>query len=159
MKMSFSNWGARVRALGMVATAVLASCCSVTHAEPDYDVIGRQFSLVLQNAHFTRARFTLDMYQQFLECYLQSLDAQHLFLTQEDVDYLRERYGSSFGDYLLANQTVRLAEELYTYFSERALPRIAQAEKLLQEYAKQMPQFDSDRVVPRSRRKLPRARR
>lgn len=148
----------RARALGMAAAAALVSCTSISQAEPDYDIIGKQFSLVLQNAHFSRARFSQELYQQFLDCYVQTLDMQHLFLTQEDVDYLRARYASSFGDYLLANQTTRLAEELYAYFSERALPRIAQAEKLLQEYARQMPAFDSDRTVPRSRRKLPRAR-
>lgn len=147
-----------MRAMGVAAAAALVSCTSVSQAEPDYDIIGKQFSLVLQNAHFSRARFSQAMYEQFLECYLQTLDMQHLFLTQEDVNYLRERYASSFGDYLLANQTTRLAEELYAYFSERALPRIAQAEKLLNEYAKKMPAFDSERSVPRSRRKLPRAK-
>ncbi|MBQ5664396.1 MAG: hypothetical protein IIV41_00840 [Akkermansia sp.] len=157
MKMIFNNWRARTRALAMAAAAALVSCSSVSQAEPDYDIIGKQFSLVLQNAHFSRARFSQDMYQKFLDCYVQSLDAQHLFLTQQDVEYLRKRYASSFGDYLLANQTTRLAEELYAYFSARALPRIALAEKLLQEYSRAMPSFDSDRSVPRSRRKLPRA--
>lgn len=156
--MFLKNWSLRVRALGVAAAAALVSCTSVSYAEPDYDIIGKQFSLVLQNAHFSRARFSQEMYQRFLECYVQTLDMQHLFLTQEDVDYLNNRYASSFGDYLLANQTTRLAEELYAYFSSRALPRIAQAEKLLQEYSKQMPAFDSDRTAPRSRRKLPRAK-
>jgi len=158
MKTIFGSWRTRARVLGMTALAALVSCTSVSQAEPDYDIIGKQFSLVLQNAHFSRARFSQDLYQQFLDCYVQTLDMQHLFLTQEDVDYLRERYASSFGDYLLANQTTRLAEELYAYFSERALPRIAQAEKLLQEYSQKMPAFDSDRTVPRTRRKLPRAK-
>ncbi|MBR2313311.1 MAG: carboxy terminal-processing peptidase [Akkermansia sp.] len=158
MKMSLHSWSARVRALAVAAAAALVSCTSVSQAEPDYDIIGKQFSLVLQNGHFSRARFTQEMYQQFLECYVQTLDMQHLFLTQEDVEYLRNRYASSFGDYLLANQTTRLAEELYAYFSERALPRIAQAEQLLHQYAAKMPEFTSDRDVPRTRRKLPRAR-
>ena len=147
-----------MRALAVAAAAALVSCTSVSQAEPDYDIIGKQFSLVLQNGHFSRARFTQEMYQQFLECYVQTLDMQHLFLTQEDVEYLRNRYASSFGDYLLANQTTRLAEELYAYFSERALPRIAQAEQLLHQYAAKMPEFTSERNVPRTRRKLPRAR-
>lgn len=158
MKTFLNNWRQRTRALAVAAAAALVSCTSVSQAEPDYDIIGKQFSLVLQNAHFSRARFSQDMYQQFLDCYVQSLDMQHLFLTQEDVEYLRKRYASSFGDYLLANQTTRLAEELYAYFSSRALPRIDQAEKMLQEYARKMPQFDSERSVPRSRRKLPRAK-
>ena len=158
MKRILNNWKMRTRAFALAATAALVSCTSVSYAEPDYDIIGKQFSLVLQNGHFSRARFTQDMYQQFLDCYLQTLDMQHLFLTQEDVAYLRNRYSSSFGDYLLANQTTRLAEELYAYFCARALPRIAQAEKMLQEYAEKMPAFDSERTAPRSRRKLPRAR-
>ncbi len=158
MKTILSNWKSRTRALAVAAAAALVSCTSLSHAEPDYDIIGKQFSLVLQNGHFSRARFSQEMYQQFLDCYLQTLDTQHLFLTQEDVEYLRARYASSFGDYLLANQTTRLAEELYAYFSFRALPRIDQAEKLLQAYAKQMPTFDSERTTPRSRRKLPRAK-
>lgn len=158
MKKILSNWKVRTRSLAVAAAAALVSCTSVSQAEPDYNIIGKQFSLVLQNGHFSRARFTQNMYQQFLECYLQTLDAQHLFLTQEDVDFLRKRYASSFGDYLMANQTTRLAEELYGYFSARALPRIAQAEKMLQEYARQMPAFDSERTAPRSRRKLPRAK-
>ena len=158
MKTFFNNWRLRTRALCAVAAAALVSCSSMSQAEPDYDIIGKQFSLVLQNGHFSRARFTQDMYQRFLECYVHTLDTQHLFLTQEDVKYLSDRYASSFGDYLLANQTTRLAEELYAYFSARALPRIAQAEKMLHEYAAKMPAFDSDRTTPRSRRKLPRAK-
>lgn len=153
----FHTWPTRLRAAGMVALTALVSCTSVSQAVPDYDIIGKQFSLVLQNAHFSRERFSPEMYERFLENYVQSLDAQHLFLTQEDVAQLRAKYASSFGDYLLANQTTRLAEELYAFYSERALPRITQAEGLLRRHAEAMPAFDSERTVPRSRRKTPRA--
>lgn len=130
---------------------------TVTQAEPDYNLIGKQFSLVLQNAHFSRARFTQEMYGQFLECYVQTQDPQHLFLSEDEVKHLRELYATSFGDYLLANQTTRLAEELYAYYSDKALARISYAENLLRQYAEKMPAFDSNRNVPRVRRKLPRA--
>lgn len=146
----------RVGVMGM-ALASLACGPMVAHAAPDYDLIGKQFSLVLQNAHFSRERFTTEKYREFLECYVQTLDPQHLFLSEEEVNELREKYASSFGDYLLANQTTRLAEELYEYFSTRALARISYAEGLLREYAKNAPSFDSDRTTARSRRKLPRA--
>ncbi len=158
MKNMFHPLSAPLRTLCVAGLAVLASCSSLSHAEPDYDTIGKQFSLVLQNAHFSRARFTQEMYAQFLDCYIQSVDPQHLFLTQEDVAYLRERYASSFGDYMLANQTTRLAEELHAYYSARALARIASAEKALDAYAESMPAFDSDRSIPRTRRKLERAK-
>ena len=149
---------ASLRSLCVAGLAVLASCSSLTQAEPDYNTIGKQFSLVLQNAHFSRARFTQELYAEFLECYIQSVDPQHLFLTQEDVDYLRDRYATSFGDYMLANQTTRLAEELHDYYSTRALARINAAEKMLDAYGASMPAFDSDRSTPRTRRKLPRAK-
>lgn len=155
--MMFPTLKNRVRALGVAAAAALVSCSSLCQAEPDYNHIGKQFSLVLQNAHFSRARFTQQMYATFLDTYLQAIDPQHLFLTQEDVQVLKNKYATSFGDYLLANQTTLLAEELYGFFSERALKRINQADDMLTLYAQKMPAFDSDRNIPRSRRKLPRA--
>ena len=152
------NSAKRLKALGIAAMAALASCSSVGHAAPDYDLIGKQFSDVLQGLHFSRERFSAELYTKFLDCYLQSLDPQHLYFTQKDVDELHKKYADSFGDYLVAKQTKRLAEELYSLYSERAIRHITQAEEILREYAKNPPSFDSDRSVPRSRRKLPRAK-
>lgn len=139
------------------AAAVFASCTSISRAEPDFDAIGEKFSFVLQNAHFSRARFNEEMYAKFLECYLQTLDPQHLYFTQEDVDALREDYEKAFGDYLLAKNTKELAQKLYAQYSERALRRIGAAEELIRSYEKKLPSFSSDREIPRTRRKLPRA--
>lgn len=151
------EWTRRLGVLALSATAALVSCAPVSQAAPDYDQIGKQFSLVLQNAHFSRGRFSQKMYEKFLESYLRNVDPQRLYFSEEDVQKLRERYGTSFGDYLLASETRTLAVELYTEYSTRALHHIAQAEKMLKEYEKQLPAFDSDRTTPRSRRKLPRA--
>ncbi len=153
----FKHWVRHFGAMAAAATAALVSCTPASYAAPDYNQIGKQFSLVLQNAHFSRARFSLDMYEKFLDCYLQNVDPQHLYFTEADVNELRRKYATSFGDYLLAGETQTLAVELYTEFSTRALRHIAQAEKMLAEYAKSMPAFDSNRTTPRSRRKLPRA--
>ena len=157
MNNSLSHWLRRLGSLAVVSAATLVSCTSVSKAEPDYDQIGKQFSLVLQNAHFSRERFSREMYEKFLDCYLQSLDPQHLYFTEEDVTALREKYAASFGDYMLAGQTTLLAEELYAAYSTRALQRISQAEQILRSYGDKLPAFDSDRSLPRSRRKLPRA--
>ncbi len=142
----------------VASAAVLVSCTGTTTAAPDYDLIGKQFSLVLQNAHFSRTRFSREMYEKFLECYLQLLDSQRLYFTQEDVDGLKEKYASQFGDYLLVGQTTQLAQELYEEYSTRALHRIGQAEKLLQQYKTTMPAFNSDKTIARSRRKVERAK-
>lgn len=139
----------------VATTAIFASCTGSSSAAPDYDLIGKQFSLVLQNSHFSRTRFSREMYNKFLECYLQLLDPHHLYFTQEDVDNLKAKYASQFGDYLLVGETTQLSKELYNEYSTRALFRIGQAEKMLQQYKDNMPAFDSDKTIARSRRKLP----
>ena len=153
------NWITQktTRGLGYIALVFMASSCAAP-AAPDYNTIGRQFSEVLQNSHFSRERFSASLYAKFLDCYLQSIDPQHLYFTQEDVNALHKKYGDSFGDYLLNRETSNLAQELYGMYAERALRHIAQAEAILHEYEKNPPKFDSDRVVPRTRRKLPRAK-
>ncbi len=158
MKHTFSQWSRRIGAMLVASAAALVSCTSTGSAAPDYDLIGKQFSLVLQNAHFSRARFSGEMYEKFLDCYLQLLDPQHLYFTQQDVDALREKYASQFGDYLIAGQTTQLAEELYTEYSKRALYRIEQAEQLINQYKNKMPDFKSDKTIARTRRKLPHAK-
>lgn len=157
MRNYLSHSAGKLKALGITALAAMASCTSMGNAAPDYNQIGKQFSLVLQNLHFSRERFSTELYEKFLACYLQSLDPQHLYFTQEDVTYLRQKYADSFGDYLLAGDTTRLAEELYSMYSERVIRHLNQAEAILHEYEKNPPNFDSDRTIPRSRRKLPRA--
>lgn len=157
MKNVFNLWNRRLCNMAAAAALFFASCTSVSRAEPDFDMIGKQFSLVLQNAHFSRARFNEEMYTKFLECYLQTLDPQHLYFTQKDVNAIRAEYEKSFGDYLLAGNTKELAQKLYSLYSERALKRIGEAEALIRAYDKKPPAFTSDRELPRTRRKLPRA--
>ncbi|MBR1978712.1 MAG: carboxy terminal-processing peptidase [Akkermansia sp.] len=158
MKRTLTQWSRRIGAMLVASAAVLVSCTGTSTAAPDYDLIGKQFSLVLQNAHFSRTRFSREMYEKFLECYLQLLDSQRMYFTQEDVDALKEKYASQFGDYLLVGQTTQLAQELYEEYSTRALYRIGQAEKLLQQYKTSMPAFNSDKTIARSRRKVERAK-
>lgn len=151
----------RLRRLAFATVATVAgavSCTSVSYAEPDYDTIGKQFALVLQNAHYSRTRFSGEMYAKFLESYLQLADPQQLYFTEEDVNMLRDKYATSFGDYLLAGRTRKFAEVLHNEFSTRAMAQIVKAEKLLAEYEKQIPAFDTERTTPRSRRKMPRAK-
>ncbi len=148
--------------MALAVSAVAAgfvSCTSVSYAEPDYDTIGKQFALVLQNAHYSRTRFSAAMYDMFFESYIESVDPQHLYFTEGDVKALRAKYAKSFGDYLLAGRTRDLATALYAEFEKCALARITKAEQLLDYYEKNgLPAFDTDRSTPIQRRKLPRAR-
>lgn len=180
---SFRKWAASLAAIG-----AFASCSA--HAVPDFNEIGRQFSLVLQNAHFSHTPFSKELSRKFLESYLKQVDPARLYLTKKDVDLLQETYGDSFGDYLLAGETSALAQKLYAFYSEKALARIAAAEKTIAVWRKaeeavasttkelqkaketkdaaleqkasaalaaaqsQLPSFQSDKTIPRSRRKV-----
>lgn len=158
MKMTLLS---RIRSIALTAfTAAtgFVSCTSVGYAEPDYDTIGKQFALVLQNAHYSRTRFSQEMYAKFLESYLQLVDPQQLYFTHGDVVKLREKYAKSFGDYLLAGRTKDFAQLLHAEFSARALEQIGKAEQLLASYEEALPAFDTDRTAPRSRRKISRAK-
>lgn len=158
MKTNLTNWVRRVGALAVAASGLLVFSGSTGVAAPDYDQIGRQFSLVLQNAHFSRARFSSARYQQFLECYLQTLDPQRVIFTQEDADNLAEKYAANFGDYLLAGKTTVLAEDLYGLYTQRSLEYLNAMESMVKAQEGKVPAFDQDRTIPRTRRKLPRAK-
>lgn len=172
----------------LVAVAAFASCTA--HAVPDFNEIGRQFSLVLQNAHFSHTPFSKELSRKFLESYLKEVDPARLYLTKKDVALLQDTYGDSFGDYLLAGETSSLAQKLYGFYSEKALARIAMAEKIIAGYHQaeeeaaratqnlqkarethdaalekkaaaalaeaqsKLPAFQSDKTIPRSRRKV-----
>ena len=161
MNISLSRWGKRVGALTAAAAAAMVTVLSPTpaQAEPDYDQIGRQFSLVLQNAHFSRMRFNNELNKEFLNCFLQNLDPQHFIFSQEDVDRLAEKYGENFGDYLLTNKTTVLSQELYGLYLQRSLEYLSAMETMVRDLrdGKMQLDFETDRSIPRSRRKLPRA--
>ncbi len=157
MKSFFSQCFRRLGAISAIGAALLASCSFSGMAEPDYNAIGQQFSRVLQNGHISQRLFTQELNQKFLDCYLQTLDPQHLFITREDEKALQDLYGKTFGDYLLTGNTAGLAQELYGFYSARALQYIDFAETTLKNYQGKMPEFDSDRSVERTRRKTERA--
>ena len=158
MKTQITGWMRRARMMGAAAALAVGTLVPAVQAAPDYDQIGQLFARLVQSSHVSHAPFTQDMYTKFFENYIQMQDPQHLFLSQEDVDALFEQYGSTFGDYLVTGETTKLAEAMYGVFQQKALERIAQAEKMIKEMDGKLPAFDSDRTIPRSRRKLPRAK-
>ncbi len=153
MKYFLTPWLRRLGALSVVAASAL-SCTSVSQAAPDYDKIGKQFSILLQNGHFLRTPFSQELYKKFFNHYLDTLDPSRLYLTQEDVNKLRDRYLSSFGDYLLAEETSTLAEEIHGYFNERALDRINRLEQKVRSMNGVMPSFEENRTIPRTRKDI-----
>src|SRR3989454_7822257 len=105
---------------------------------------------LLQEGHYTRQKLNEDVSKKFLQTYLELLDFSHLFFTQEDVDALNAKYGSSMaGDILLG--TLKPAYDIYALYTKRVDDRVAKIKELL----KQPIDFKSNATVELSRQKSP----
>ncbi|MFI3244817.1 MAG: tail-specific protease, partial [Akkermansia sp.] len=154
MNKSFSRFIRNSAVIAMSAVSSLAGTQSA-QATPDYNLIGKNVAMVLQNGHFSKTKFSSELYQKFLDQYLKTLDPTKLYFTRVDIDGFNAKYADSFGDYLLTGETQVLAEEIHAIYLERALARISKAMELVTSYKENMPSFESKRTTARTRRDLP----
>ncbi len=85
---------------------------------------------LLEQDHYTQRKLDPNIAQQILETYLESLDGNRLFFTQEDIDQIRNEYGPGLDDdILLGNLTS--AKNIYAIFRQRVDQRVAKINELL----------------------------
>ncbi|RYD84676.1 MAG: tail-specific protease, partial [Verrucomicrobiaceae bacterium] len=129
--------------------AVSSSACA---QQADFNEVGRQMAIMLQNSHFARLPFNAELSHRFLDDYLKDLDFQRLYFTQEDVDGFEAKYGDKLHTMLLNGHSVPAANEIYKVFEKRVEERVALAEKLLKEGEFD---FTADESVMLSRKDAP----
>src|SRR5438445_246277 len=128
----------------ILAVAVAVPPAIATSRETIAMSVGR----LLEEGHYTRQKLNEDVSKKFLQTYLELLDFSHLFFTQEDVDALNAKYGSSMaGDILLG--TLKPAYDIYALYMKRVDDRVAKIKELL----KQPIDFKSNATVELSRQK------
>jgi hypothetical protein len=89
------------------------------------------------------------MSERILETYLESLDYNRLFFTQEDIDQIIKKYGSGLGDdIMLSNLT--FAKDIRSSFKQRMDARISKVNVLLKEQYTFTLTGQSLRIVARS---------
>lgn len=134
------------------AAAFAAISCSACAQQADFNEVGRQMAIMLQNSHFARLPFNAELSQRFLSDYLKHLDFQRLYFTQEDVDGFQAKYGDQLHSLLLHGNSVPAATEIYRVFEKRVEERVALAEELLNgpDFA-----FDKEEFVTLSRKDAP----
>ena len=138
----------RLTAFSALAAAAITSCAS---AATDFNQVGKQMSLLLQNFHFSRKEFSDDLSNKFLETYLRKVDPSKIFFTQQDVDALKKKYGKELDDYLMSGQMMDAAKAMHALYRQRAMQRIAYARDLLKQGGFT---FTQDKTIERSRRKI-----
>src|ERR1700745_3545315 len=105
---------------------------------------------LLEQGHYSRQKLDPEMSKRILETYLENLDYNKLFFTQEDVDQFNQKYGTTLGDSILLGD-LQPAKDIYAVFKGRAEDRIAKIRLLLKkDYT-----FKSSRTVALDRRKEP----
>src|SRR4030081_1730101 len=105
---------------------------------------------LLEQGHYSRQKLDAEMSKRILETYLENLDYNKLFFTQEDVDHFTQKYGANLGDSILLGD-LRPAQEIYSVFKGRVEDRIGKIRQLLKkDYT-----FKSSRTVALDRRKEP----
>ena len=105
---------------------------------------------LLEEGHYTRQKLNDEVSKKFLQTYLELLDFSHLFFTQQDVDALGAKYGTSMGnDVLLGN--LKPAYEIYDLYTKRVDERVAKVKELL----KQPVDFKGDAKIELTRQKSP----
>ena len=134
------------------AATLLAVSFSAMAQQADFNEVGRQMAIMLQNSHFAQLPFNKELSKRFLDDYLKDLDFQRLYFTQEDVDRFSADYGDRLHTLLLQGNSVSVATEIYRVFEKRVEARVAQANKILEG-----PEFDftADESVMVSRKNAP----
>src|ERR1700739_4992989 len=105
---------------------------------------------LLEQGHYSRQKLDAEMSKRILATYLENLDYNKLFFTQEDIDQITQKYGTTLGDSILLGD-LQPAKEIYSVFRVRVEDRIAKIRQLL----KKDFSFKTSRTVALDRRKEP----
>ncbi len=120
------------------------------HADPDPGQVTLAVAKLLENVHYSKTPLNDAMSRKLLRNYLDTLDYNHLFFTQEDVDAFTAQWADRLDDEILAGRTLA-AHQIYDLFRKRAEERITLAKELLASNLT----FDEDRTVELNRQKVP----
>src|SRR6187549_79432 len=119
-------------------------------AKSDAEQVGVSVGRLLEEGHYTHQPLNDEVSKKFLRTYLELLDFSHLFFTQQDVDMLTKKYGTSIDDDVLLGN-LKPAYEIYELYQKRVDQRVAKVKELL----KQPMDFKSEATIELSRQKSP----
>jgi carboxyl-terminal processing protease len=97
---------------------------------PDEGQICISVARLLEEGHYSKQKLDETVSRRFLKNYLDTLDFNHLFFTQSDVDGFTAKYATSLGnDVLLGNADP--AFDIYNVYKKRMEDRIAKVQAAL----------------------------
>ncbi|MFC4992867.1 carboxy terminal-processing peptidase [Rubritalea tangerina] len=123
----------------------------MTAAETDFNEVGKQMSIMLQNRHYDRLPFDAKLSNKIFRMYVNELDYGKMFFTQEDIDKLEKQYGSRLTELLLHKESMQPAQAIYNLYRKRVDERTEYAKAVLSENKFD---FTGEESIKRSRRDL-----
>src|SRR5712671_4790380 len=139
-----------LRSLFVPLAVVLAAALTTAPllAKSDAGNVTTSVGRLLEEGHYTHQALNDEVSKKFLKTYLELLDFSHLFFTQQDVDMLTSKYGSSIDDDVLLGN-LKPAYEIYDLYTKRVDARLAKIKQLLKEPM----DFKSDDTIELTRQK------
>ena len=132
----------------VAALAVIAAPIQPLQAKSDAEQICVSVGRLLEEGHYTHQALNDEVSKKFLKTYLELLDFSHLFFTQQDVDMLTSKYGTSLDDDVLLGN-LKPAYEIYDLYTKRVDDRVGK----IKEQLNQPVDFKNDATIEMSRQK------
>lgn len=132
----------------LLAAGLAVVSCTAWAQQTDFNEVGKQMAIMLQNSHFARLPFNAELSQRFLDDYLSELDPSHMYFTQADVDRFHTSYGDHVHTMLLQGQAMQVATDIYQTYLKRVESRVA----VTRQFLKEDMDFTAEESVMRSRK-------
>ncbi len=137
------------RSFALLAILPLAFVARPVEAKSDLEQVEVSVGRLLEEGHYTHQPLNDEVSKKFLRTYLELLDFSHLFFTQQDVDALYQKFGTSIDDDVLLGN-LKPAYEIYDLYEKRVDERVAKVKEML----KNPPaEFKGDGTIELSRQK------
>ena len=133
-----------------IAAFLLPQVSLRAEKEPDPAQVTIAVASLLEQVHFSKQRLNKDVSRKLLRNFLETLDYNHLFFSQEDVDSITEQWAESLDGEIIFGRT-KAAQEIHALFRTRVEERVAFAKEIL---ASEL-NFDSNHAIDLNRQKLP----
>lgn len=139
----------KLLSLGLLLCLVAQSGIAAGN-EPDPGQISISVGRLLEQGHYSKRKLDNEMSRQLLKNYLDTLDYNHLFFTQKDVETFTSKYAEALDDDILLGNPAP-AFEIYDLYAKRVEARVAKVKELLgQDF-----DFTSNKTIELNRQKSP----
>ncbi len=131
---------------GAVAWSAMAPARA---ADTDFNEVGKQMSIMLQNRHYDRLPFDAKLSDKIFKMYINELDYGKMFFTQKDIDALEKEYSARLTELILHKESMQPAQAIYSLYRQRVDERTKYAKDVL---TSAKFKFNTDEKIARTRR-------